>query len=86
MVVQVVAAVAMTLSDGAGDLNTSHRGPAGFEAADLMAVAPTYHTRTTSSTNTSTSKEGGSTDTIGGAGGGRSGFDPFRRRRRLVRV
>ncbi len=57
--VRVVVAVEMTLSDGAGGLYASDRGPGGFAAADLMAVAPSYHTRTTSSTNTSTSKGGG---------------------------
>ena len=75
--------VAVTLTDRAGGLYASDHGPGGFEAVELMAVAPTYHTRTISSTCTSAGREAGSTDTIGGAGGGGGGCDPNRRCRRL---
>ena len=57
--VQVVVRVAVTLTDRAGGLYASDHGPGGFEAVELMAVAPIYHTRTISSTYTSTSQGGG---------------------------
>ena len=57
--VVVMVAVAVTLPDGAGSLYMPGHGPGGFEAVELLAVAPTYHTRTISSTYTSTSQGGG---------------------------
>ena len=57
--VRVVVAVAMTLYGGAGGLYASDHGLRGFVAVELMAGAPTYHTRTISSTYTNTSQGGG---------------------------
>ena len=56
--VWVVLAVGMTLLDRSGGSYTSHHGPGGFVAVELMVMAPSYHTRTTSSTYTSTSQGG----------------------------
>ena len=78
LAVQVVVAVIVTLTDGAGGSYALGHGRGGFVEVELRAAAPSYDTRTTSSTYISTSKDGGSTDIIGGAGGGGGDCDPIR--------
>ena len=82
--VQVMVAVIVTLTDGAGGSYALGHGRGGFVEVELRAAAPSYDTKTTSSTHTSTSKDGGSTDIIGGAGGGGGGYDPNRWFRWLI--